>query len=148
MRTLIFCLLLVPAVSVQDALGQYATQWGSERSIQQISEHVFRWGGGGNFPMNGLFIPTSEGIVLIDGAVQPCEGGDSNWIKEELERRYDVPVRYVVLSHDHQSHICGTAAFSDAAIAIGHKKITAHLIREERVAAIPTITFASAKRDC
>jgi len=141
MRTVVLCLLLAPIFSIQGALGQYATEWGPEQSIQQISEHVFRWGGGGNFPMNGLFIPTSEGIVLIDGAVQPCEAGSSNWIKEELERRYDVPVRYVVLSHDHQSHICGTAAFTDTAIAIGHKNITPHLIREGRTAAIPTITF-------
>ena len=141
MRTLVICLLLGPAITAQQAFAQYATQWGSERSIEQISEHVFRWGGGGNFPMNGLFIPTSEGIVLIDGPVQPCEAGSSNWIKEELERRYDVPVRYVILSHDHQSHICGTAAFSDTAVVIGHKKITAHLIRERRVSAIPTVTF-------
>lgn len=141
MRTFVVCLLLAPILPIQGALAQYATEWGPERSIQQISEHVFRWGGGGNFPMNGLFIPTSEGIVLIDGAVQPCEAGSSNWIKEELARRYDVPVRYVVLSHDHQSHICGTAAFTDTAIAIGHKNITPHLIREGRTAAVPTITF-------
>ena len=142
MRALIICLLVGPAISAQQALAQYATDWGSERSIEQISEHVFRWGGGGSgAAMNGLFIPTPEGIVLIDGPIQPCEPGSSNWIKEELERRYDVPVRYVVLSHDHQSHICGTAAFSDTAVAIGHKNITSHLIREGRIAAIPTITF-------
>jgi hypothetical protein len=51
-------------------------------------------------PINGLFVPTSEGIVLIDGTVQPCQTGAINWIKEELERRYDVPVRNVVTIYE------------------------------------------------
>ena len=131
------CFLFV----VQPSPAQYATEWGSEPSIDQISEHVYRWGGGSNVPVNALFIPTDEGIVLIDGPVSPCDGESSNWIKEELERRYDVPVRYVVLSHDHMSHICGTAAFTDAAVAIGHKKLRPHLVREGRIAAIPSISF-------
>ena len=125
----------------QPSPAQYATEWGSEPSIDRISEHVYRWGGGSNVPVNALFIPTDEGIVLIDGPVSPCDGASSNWIKEELERRYDVPVRYVVLSHDHMSHICGTAAFADTAVAIGHKKLRPHLVREGRIAAIPSISF-------
>jgi glyoxylase-like metal-dependent hydrolase (beta-lactamase superfamily II) len=125
----------------QPTLAQYVTEWDSEPSIQQISEHVYRWGGGSNYPINALFIPTDEGIVLIDGPVSPCDGARSNWIKEELEQRYDVPVRYVVLSHDHMSHICGTGAFTDTAVTIGHKNIRPHLLREGRVAAVPSITF-------
>ena len=140
-RKLLTCLGGCLAFAGGPSLAQYATEWGTEPSIQRISEHVYRWGGGSNIYANGLFIPTAEGIILIDGPVRPCETGESNWIKEELQRRYDVPVRYVVLSHDHQSHICGTAAFSDTAVAIGHKKIRPHLLRESRLAAIPTVTF-------
>jgi glyoxylase-like metal-dependent hydrolase (beta-lactamase superfamily II) len=140
-RRMTICLLTVFVLIGQPSFAQYATDWGSEPSIEQISEHVYRWGGGSTVPMNALFIPTDEGIVLIDGPVTPCDGNSSNWIKEELERRYDVPVRYVVLSHDHMSHICGTVAFTDTAIAIGHKKLRPHLIREGRIAAIPTISF-------
>jgi glyoxylase-like metal-dependent hydrolase (beta-lactamase superfamily II) len=139
-QTLCKCLLIGFLIVGQASQAQYAREWGSEPSIDQISEHVFRWGGGSGVNINGLFIPTAEGIVLIDGPVSPCDGS-SSWIKEELERRYDVPVRYVVLSHDHMSHICGTAAFSDTAVAIGHKNLRPHLIREGRIAAIPTISF-------
>ncbi|HEY5623117.1 MAG TPA: MBL fold metallo-hydrolase, partial [Gammaproteobacteria bacterium] len=134
-------LTVFTVVFAAPASAQYATEWGTERSIDRISEHVYRWGGGSNIYGNGLFIPTDEGIILIDGPVVGCEPGDSNWIKEELEARYDVPVRYIVLSHDHQSHICGTAAFSDTAVAIGHKKLRPHLIREGRMVAMPTISF-------
>ncbi len=121
------------------AIAQFETSWDNSRGITQISPHVFRWGAGGS--INGLFIPTSDGIILIDGPALPCEPGAGQWLKDELALRYDVPVRYVVLSHDHQSHICGTAVFADTAVAIGHKKIRPHLIREGRIAALPTITF-------
>ena len=134
-------LLIALVLFGQSAVAQYVRDWGSEPSIERISEHVYRWGGGSTVPMNALFIPTDEGIVLIDGPVTPCDGDRTNWIKEELERRYDVPVRYVVLSHDHMSHICGSVAFTDTAVTIGHKKLRPHLIREGRIAAIPSISF-------
>ena len=126
----------------QQSFSQFDTSWdNTERSINQISEHVYRWGGGAMGGISGLFVPTSEGIIVIDGPGTPCEPDSGQWFKDELERRYDVPVRYVVLSHDHQSHICGTTVFADTAVSIGHKKIRAHLIREGRVAPVPTVTF-------
>ena len=126
----------------QQAYSQYETSWdNSERSINQISEHVYRWGGGAMGGISGLFVPTAEGIIVIDGPGTPCEPDSGQWFKDELQQRHDVPVRYVVLSHDHQSHICGTTVFADTAVSIGHKKIRAHLIREGRVAPVPTITF-------
>ncbi len=126
----------------QQSFSQFDTSWdNSEPGINRISEHVYRWGGGAMGGINGLFVPTSEGIVVIDGPGTPCEPDSGQWFKDELERRYDVPVRYVVLSHDHQSHICGTTVFADTAVSIGHKKIRPHLIREGRVAPVPTVTF-------
>ena len=104
----------------QPSFAQYATSWDtSEPSINQISRHVYRWGNRGT-TINGLFVPTSEGIIVIDGpGTTPCDPDSAQWFKEELERRYDVPVRYVVLSHDHQTHICGTTVFADTAVSIG-----------------------------
>jgi len=102
------------------AYSQYETSWdNAERSINQISEHVYRWGGGAMGGISGLFVPTSEGISVIDGPGNPCTPESGQWFKDELEQRFDVPVRYVVLSHDHQSHICGTTVFADTAVAIG-----------------------------
>ena len=109
------------------AYSQYETSWdNAERSINQISEHVYRWGGGAMGGISGLFVPTSEGIIVIDGPGNPCTPESGQWFKDELEQRYDVPVRYVVLSHDHQSHICGTTVFADTAVTIGSKKLRPH----------------------
>lgn len=124
------------------AYSQYETSWdNADRSINRISEHVYRWGGGAMGGISGLFVPTSEGIIVIDGPGNPCTPDSGQWFKDELEQRYDVPVRYVVLSHDHQSHICGTTVFADTAVTIGSKKLRPHLLREGRIAPVPTISF-------
>jgi glyoxylase-like metal-dependent hydrolase (beta-lactamase superfamily II) len=114
-------------------------QWGQDRSITQISEHVYRWGSDGQF---GAYVLTDEGIILIDGHY--CQSGTTAWLKEQLAQRYDVPVKFVVLSHDHQDHICYTNLFSDTAVTVGHRNIRPHIVREHRISAVPEITFEEA----
>jgi glyoxylase-like metal-dependent hydrolase (beta-lactamase superfamily II) len=113
-----------------------AQEWGQDRSIDRLSDSVYRWGSRGE---NSAFIVTSEGIIVIDGS--PCASGDTAWIKGELEQRYDVPVKLVVLSHDHASHICGTEVFSETALTISQRKLRPHIVREGRTSAVPNLTF-------
>ena len=113
-----------------------AQDWGPERAINQLTEHVYRWGADGQ---NGMLVVTPEGAIVADGSY--CDRGHMEWLKSEIESRFEVPVRYVVLSHDHQSHICGTESFSDTAVAIGHKNIRAHILREGRQTLLPQVTF-------
>ena len=111
-----------------------AAQGGVEAdSIVQLTESVFRRGGQSN-----VFMVTDEGIIVVDGT---CSGGGQQWLKEELARRYDVPVKYVILTHDHEMHICGTQAFSDTAVTVAHRNARPHIVREGRNAAVPDITF-------
>lgn len=114
-------------------------EWGQDRTIEQISEHVYRWGSDNQF---GAYILTSDGIIVIDGHY--CQSNTVAWLKNEIEQRHDVPVRFVVLSHDHQDHICHTGLFSDTAMTVGHRKIRPHIIREQRDSAVPEITFEEA----
>jgi glyoxylase-like metal-dependent hydrolase (beta-lactamase superfamily II) len=102
-------------------------------TIVQISESVFRRGNTSN-----VFIVTSEGIIVVDGT---CDGGGQEWLKAELDRRYDVPVKYVILTHDHEMHICGTQVFSDTAVTIAHRNARPHILREGRNSAVPDVTF-------
>ncbi|MGD8809582.1 MAG: MBL fold metallo-hydrolase [Gammaproteobacteria bacterium] len=111
-------------------------QWGQDRSIRQISPSVYRWGSDGQY---GAYILTSDGIIVVDGHY--CPSGTVAWLKEELARRHDVPVRFVVLSHDHQDHICHTELFSDTAVTIGHRLILPHIVREQRISAVPEVLF-------
>ena len=110
--------------------------WRGDRTIEKISEHVYRWGSDNQF---GAFILTDEGIIVVDGHY--CGSGTAEWLKAELDQRYDVPVKYVILSHDHQDHNCHTDQYSDTAVAVAHINILPHLIDENRNSAIPGITF-------
>ena len=102
-------------------------------AIVQLTDKVFRRGSTSN-----VFIVTSEGIIVVDGT---CSGGGQEWLKAELNRRYDLPVKYVILSHDHESHICGTQVYSDTAVTVAHEKALPHILREGRNSAIPQVIF-------
>ena len=122
-------------LSSEDIYAQHR-EWGKERSIVQISESVYRWGSDNQY---GAYIVNSDGIIVVDGHY--CPSGTVQWLKEELTRRYDVPVKYVVLTHDHQSHICNTQVFSDTAVGVSHRNLRAHVTREQRVSIVPSVTF-------
>jgi glyoxylase-like metal-dependent hydrolase (beta-lactamase superfamily II) len=135
MRTLRLAALAIPAILGASGLAQ-ERQWGIDRSIEQVSEHVFRWGSDNQF---GAYVLTPEGILVVDGHY--CPSGTVHWLRDELAQRYDVPVRYVVLSHDHQDHVCNSGIFGDTAVTLGHRRIRAHIIREQRNSAVPDVTF-------
>ena len=130
-RTLLITVLLLATL---DATAQ--RQWGQNRSIEQVSASVYRWGSDGQY---GAYILTSDGIIVVDGHY--CPSGTMDWLRAELARRHDVPVRFVVLSHDHQDHICNSQVFSDTAVTVGHRNIRPHIVRENRISAVPEVTF-------
>ena len=102
-------------------------------TIVQLSDSVFRRGATSN-----IFIVTDEGIVVVDGT---CSGGGQEWLKEELARRYDVPVKYVILSHDHEMHICGLQVFDDTAVTVAHVNAQIHISGEGRNTSMPDVVF-------
>ncbi len=130
-----FVLTLFPAAALCFGTDVSAQRELPEMQIEQLTEHVYRYGG----LTNGAFIVGSEGIAVVDGQV--CGSNGTQWLKEELARRFDVPVRYTILSHDHEMHICGLEVFSDTARAVSHVNAKPHIIREGRRTAIPKITF-------
>jgi glyoxylase-like metal-dependent hydrolase (beta-lactamase superfamily II) len=111
-------------------------EWGVNRSIEQVSPSVYRWGSDNQY---GAYIVGEDAIAVVDGHY--CPSGTVQWVKEEIERRHDVPVKYVILSHDHPDHICNTQVFADTAVAIGHSNILEHILRENRPSMVPDIVF-------
>lgn len=137
-RTISFhlsALLLLVALAARPAAAQQR-QWGQDRSIEQISESVYRWGSDGQY---GAYILTSQGIIVVDGHY--CPSGTVDWLKSELATRHDVPVRFLVLSHDHLDHICNSQLFDDTAVTVGHRNIRPHIVREGRISSVPDVTF-------
>jgi glyoxylase-like metal-dependent hydrolase (beta-lactamase superfamily II) len=133
----ISCLRASLALVVLFISGQAAAQRNlPPMSIEQLTPHVYRYGG----LTNGAFVVGSEGIAVIDGQI--CGSNGTQWLKDELKKRFPaLPVKYTILSHDHEMHICGLEVFSDTARAISHVNAKGHIIREKRRTVVPEITF-------
>ncbi len=137
MKQRLYSGLLISGIALgQGALAQNS---GNEAPrLVQISDSVFRTvhrPGAANSDV----IVTDEGLIVVDGT---CRGdGDPTWLKQELDRLYDVPVKYVILSHDHEDHICGLQVFDDTAVTVSHALTREHIVREGRNTSIPDIVF-------
>lgn len=94
------------------------------RSIAKIEGDLYRATQNAH---HTVFLVTPEGIVLAD----PISAEFATWLKAELARRFDVPVKYVLYSHYHQDHASGGAVFDETAELIGHENMVENLAREE-----------------
>src|SRR6478672_1892814 len=62
------------------------------------------------------FMVTNEGIILVE----PIGTEMATWLKAELAKRFNMPVKYVIYSHSHWDHASGGAVYADTARFIGH----------------------------
>lgn len=80
-------------------------------------------------PENNDAIANIGYIIGRDGVLVTESGGslaDGQWLRAEIRKRTDKPIRHVVMSHVHPDHCFGAAAFSaDKPNYIGH-----HALRE------------------
>jgi glyoxylase-like metal-dependent hydrolase (beta-lactamase superfamily II) len=66
-----------------------------------------------------VFMVTTDGIVLVE----PIGTEMATWLKGELNRRFNLPVRFVIYSHSHWDHASGGAVYADTARFIGHENL-------------------------
>ena len=107
--------------------------------LVQVTESVWRVRGDRPGAAVASVVVSPSGLMVIDSTCR--SEGDAAWLKGELQRRFNQPVRYVVLSHDHEDHICNLDVFDDTAITIAHERTREHIVRENRNTSIPSITF-------
>ena len=70
-----------------------------------------------------VFLVTPEGIVLVE----PIGTEFAAWLKAEMDRRFHVPVKYVIYSHSHWDHASGGAVYADTAQLIGQDNLLKNL---------------------
>ncbi len=58
------------------------------------------------------FLVTPEGIILTD----PIDTRTATWLKTELKKRFDLPVKYLIYSTNHDGHAFGAAVYDEAII--------------------------------
>ncbi len=92
--------ILLSVLSFFAFTGLCYAQDSPTRAITQITGDLYRFQNNAHY---SVFLVTSEGIIATD----PINEDAAKWLKSELKRRFDKPVKYLVYSHDHGDHIGG-----------------------------------------
>lgn len=120
---------------VMVAMPAQAQQSEAKRSITQIAGDLYRFQN--NFHYS-VFLVTEAGVIATD----PIDADAASWLKAEIAKRFNQPIRYLVYSHDHRDHIAGGEVFAeDGAIVIAHERAKSAIVGEKRPTAVPEITF-------
>jgi glyoxylase-like metal-dependent hydrolase (beta-lactamase superfamily II) len=106
-----------------------------QRALIKIADNLYRWQNVGHF---GVVYVTPAGVIV--GDTINAEG--SRWLKDEIAKQFNQPVKYVILSHDHTDHTSGAEVFQQAgALVVAHENFRKTVIDEKRQQAIPDITL-------
>lgn len=105
-------------------------------AIEQVKNNVYRFS---YEHYHAAFMVTDEGIVVTD----PINDQAATWLKSELAKRFDVPVRYMVYSHNHVDHIMGGTVFDSNEVTVVAHQFAAQDLEWTRVpTAMPELTFS------
>ncbi|MGE3151313.1 MAG: MBL fold metallo-hydrolase [Nitrospiraceae bacterium] len=85
-----------------------------------------------------IFITTSKGVIVTD----PISLEAAAWLKAEIKKLTEQPVRYVIYSHDHNDHITGGSVFADTAVFISQAAARPKIVEEgDAKIPVPDLTF-------
>lgn len=86
------------------------------RALTQVKGDLYRHTTGPGLAVHsGLVLITKEGALVVDPAMT-CTAG---WLRDEIRKRFNVGVKYVVYTHGHADHISGGQIFQkDGAIIV------------------------------
>ena len=122
---LLLMLLLVPWAFAQAPV----------REITQIVGEVYRFRNQNHY---SVFAVTPAGIIATD----PINADAAQWLKAELQRRFNRPVKYLIYSHDHADHIAGVRSSPIPPRWSLMRMPRLRLSGERRPTAVPQITFS------
>lgn len=104
--------------------------------INNVAGDVYRFSYGTH---HSAFVVTDEGIIMTD----PISSNATKWIRKEIKKRWNKPVKYVIYSHDHFDHVYGGESYKDdGATFISHKYAKDSLLLTNAQTVIPDITFS------
>jgi glyoxylase-like metal-dependent hydrolase (beta-lactamase superfamily II) len=104
-----------------------------------VRDNLYRFEiGQGRSQHSALLLVTDDGILLTD----PIQTNGAMWLRDELKKRFNKPVKYVVYSHAHFDHIGGGQVFQqDGATVVAHENAVDPIIGEKLPTAVPDKTF-------
>jgi glyoxylase-like metal-dependent hydrolase (beta-lactamase superfamily II) len=109
------------------------------RGLEQVKGNLYRHTSGPGLAVHsGLVLITREGALVIDPAAT-CTAG---WLRDEIRKRFNVAVKYVVYTHGHADHISGGQVFQeDGAIVVANQRAVEPIVGEKIPTAVPDRVF-------
>ena len=109
------------------------------RDLIQIKGNLYRHTTGPGLAVHsGFVLITKEGALVIDPAMT-CT---ATWLRDEIKKRFNVPVKYVVYTHAHADHISGAQVFQqDGATVVANQRAVEPIVGEKIPTALPNKVF-------
>lgn len=109
------------------------------RTLEQIKGNLYRHTAGAGLAVHsGLVLVTKNGALVIDPAMT-CT---ASWLRDEIMKRFNVKVKYVVYTHGHADHISGGQIFQqDGAIVVANQRAVEPIVGEKLPTAVPDRVF-------
>ena len=85
-----------------------------------------------------VFLITPQGAIVTD----PLNKKAATWLNEQIKSRFNVPVKYVIYSHNHSDHIYGAEVFKSPQTTFVAHKLSAQDIKNTQMKTVtPDLTF-------
>jgi glyoxylase-like metal-dependent hydrolase (beta-lactamase superfamily II) len=112
---------------------------GVPRNITSITDSLYRVQYG--MHISALLV-TPEGVLVTD----PTNPDAARWIRTEIKKRFNKPVRYLIYSHSHSDHIGGASVLATPGVTILANELTRQYLVDDPYAGanipVPTRTFS------
>jgi glyoxylase-like metal-dependent hydrolase (beta-lactamase superfamily II) len=118
-----FSFLLVLGCLLMQGLSASAQSSRPDNEITKLADGVYLFR---HQFHQSIFITTPEGVIVTD----PIATDAALWLKGEIKKLTDQPVRYVIYSHHHNDHITGGDAFADTALFVSHQAARREIMKE------------------
>jgi glyoxylase-like metal-dependent hydrolase (beta-lactamase superfamily II) len=130
-----FAFLLVVGSLLVQGPGVLAQQSRPDDEITKLADDVYVYR---HLFHQAIFIVTSQGVIVTD----PISLEAATWLKAEIKKLTEQPIRYVVYSHDHADHITGGSVFADSATFVSHSAVPQAIQKGSRSnTPLPDLTF-------
>jgi glyoxylase-like metal-dependent hydrolase (beta-lactamase superfamily II) len=116
-------------------LGGSKLATASDYQIEKVTQNVYRFVADRH---RSVFLVTEKSILITD----PMNVNAATWLKKELKDRFNLPVKYVIYSHNHSDHIYGAEVFKDSDPVFVSSRLTKQDLLVTRAnTVIPEVTF-------
>lgn len=130
----ILCLSVVGCLLI-DGHRVSAQQSRPDNDITKLAEDVYLYR---HQFHQAIFITTPQGVIVTD----PISPEAATWLKTEIKKLTDQPVRYVIYSHHHNDHITGGNVFADQARFVSHAAAREKILQAaDPTTPVPELTF-------